>query len=59
MSSLFTHYPEYVTRDYLSETTGYKRSSRDAYLQRLSARQLVIFRGRGEIVAAKELFENS
>ena len=56
MSSLFAHYPEFVTREYISESTGYKRSSRDAYLQRLSARQLVVFRGRGEVMAAKELF---
>jgi hypothetical protein len=31
----------YVSRDLISERTGYKRSTRDAYIQRLSARQLV------------------
>jgi hypothetical protein len=33
--------PGFVERDKLSELTGYARSSRDAYLQRLSARQLI------------------
>lgn len=31
----------YLTRDELSEMTGFKRSTRDAYIQRLAARQLV------------------
>ena len=34
-------YPRWVTNDVLTESTGYKRSTRDAYLQRLEARKLV------------------
>ena len=34
-------YPETVDRDALSDGTGYKRSTRDAYLHRLAARRLV------------------
>lgn len=33
------------TRDYISETTGFKRSTRDAYIQRLATRQLVVVEG--------------
>jgi len=35
-------WPGEVTRDAVSEATGYARSSRDTYLQRLSARKLVV-----------------
>lgn len=34
-----------VTRDQISEATGYKRSTRDAYIQRLRVRQLLNLRG--------------
>jgi hypothetical protein len=34
-------YPDEIDRDTLSEASGYKRSTRDAYLQRLGARRLV------------------
>ncbi len=34
-------YPRPVTRDRVSEVTGYKRSTRDAYIQRLVARRLI------------------
>jgi len=34
-------YPQSASRDWLSEETGYARSSRDAYIQRLSARKLI------------------
>lgn len=37
-------------------STGYQRSSRDAYLQRLRARRLVLDAGRGKIRATEELF---
>lgn len=52
---LIAAYPNSVERDVLDEQTGYKRSSRDAYLQRLSARRLVKAQ-RGEVVAVKDLF---
>lgn len=49
-------YPQAVARDELSEKTGYKRSSRDTYLQRLGAKQLVDA-SRGEVRASDNLFE--
>jgi hypothetical protein len=50
-------YPGAVNRDDLSEATGYKRSSRDTYAQRLIARRLIEAVGRGELSARGELFE--
>lgn len=38
---LISAYPEQVRRETIDEHTDYKRSSRDAYLQRLSARELI------------------
>lgn len=49
-------YPKAVEREALSEATEYKRSSRDTYLQRLTARRLVVSVGRGEVRASEELF---
>jgi DNA-binding MarR family transcriptional regulator len=46
-----------VEREKIDEVTGYKRSSRDAYLVRLKARGLVEFSGRGTVTASAELFE--
>lgn len=48
-------WPQDVSRDRLSEATGFARSSRDAYLQRLRARQLVKTE-RGSATAADVLF---
>lgn len=48
-------YPDAVSRDALSEATEFKRSTRDAYVQRLAARKLVIA-GRGDVTASAELF---
>lgn len=45
-----------VAREALDERTGYKRSSRDTYLQRLISRRLVVPVGRGEVAAAEHLF---
>lgn len=56
LSILIDAYPDAVARDMLSEHTGYQRSSRDAYLQRLKARQLVGFEGRGLVKASEKLF---
>jgi hypothetical protein len=47
---------EDVDREKIDEQTGYKRSSRDAYLTRLKARGLVEFSGRGMVRASAELF---
>jgi hypothetical protein len=49
-------YPESIDRDRITEETGYKRSTRDAYLQRLGARKLVLPDGRN-VIAATELFD--
>lgn len=40
-----------------SGATDYKRSSRDTYLQRLSARRLIVAGTRGEVRASDTLFE--
>lgn len=50
-------FPESVSREDLDEITGYKRSSRDTYIQRLSARRLVESVGRGEVRASAALFD--
>jgi hypothetical protein len=47
---------ESVARADLDELTGYQRSSRDAYLQRLRAKQLVVEPSRGEVRASESLF---
>jgi hypothetical protein len=49
-------YPEQIDVEFVDEQTGYKRSSRDAYIQRLMARKLLT-RGRGMIRASDVLFE--
>lgn len=49
-------YPAEVSRSEISTRTKYQRSSRDAYIQRLLSRRLVIRTG-GGIRAAKELFQ--
>lgn len=42
---LLKNFPEAVSRADLDEATGYKRSSRDAYLQRMKAKRLVVIEG--------------
>jgi hypothetical protein len=56
LEMLISAYPGQVARDEIDKATNYKRSSRDAYLQRLSARQLIATVGRGEVRASEELF---
>ena len=53
---LVQHYPNAIGRDQIDEATGYKRSSRDTYLQRLGSRRLVESAGRGEVRASELLF---
>jgi hypothetical protein len=55
LGCLVQAYPRAVERDAIDEATGYKRSSRDTYLQRLSARRLIRIDGRG-VRASEELF---
>lgn len=47
-------YPDGVARDQLSVLTGYKRSSRDAYILRLSARGYVTLNGNGTVHATDD-----
>jgi hypothetical protein len=56
---LIQQFPSAVDRETLSEETGYKRSSRDTYLQRLSSRRLVENVGRGEVRASGNLFSEA
>ncbi|MGH6875924.1 MAG: hypothetical protein ACREHV_00955 [Rhizomicrobium sp.] len=56
LAHLISVYPQTITRDDLDEPTGYKRSARDTYIQRLSARRLVNA-DRGQVCAADILFE--
>ena len=53
---LIENYPNAVTRDLITETTGFKRSTRDAYLQRMSAKMLFTEPSRGEVRASETLF---
>jgi len=57
LECLIDAYPKPVARTVLDEVTGYKRSSRDAYLARLAAKELVSDAGRGEVKASDDLFE--
>lgn len=54
---LCDRYPEAVAREDLDEPTGFKRSTRDAYLSRLAAKELVLEAGRGMVKASDTLFE--
>lgn len=49
-------YPNSVDKPRIDERTGFKRSTRDAYLARLAAKRLVADVGRGEVKAADALF---
>jgi regulator of replication initiation timing len=53
---LIEHHPNAVERDKLDEATGFKRSSRDAYLARLAAKELVVNAGPGLVKASENLF---
>lgn len=50
-------YPQAVTRESLEDATGFKRSTRDAYILRMCSRRVIESVGRGEIRAAEELFQ--
>lgn len=55
LEALVAAYPGDVERESLSETTGYKRSTRNTYLQRLGARKLIETSGE-TVRASAELF---
>jgi hypothetical protein len=48
-------YPKAVEKTVIDERTGYKRSSRDTYLQRLGARRIVVAVGVGTVKMSGEL----
>lgn len=48
--------PVAVERDALTEITGYKRSTRDAYLLRMEAKKIIENVGRGQVKASELLF---
>ncbi len=55
LSELASAYPRSLTREQISARTGYKKSTRDLYLQRLASRELASVSA-GEITARAELF---
>ncbi len=52
---LVNHYPQEIDRDYLSNETDYKQSSRNAYLNRLKARELITIPSLGMVKASDNL----
>lgn len=56
---LISSYPQPVQRDEIDNATGFKRATRDAYLLRLRARELVDQVGRGEVKASDDLFDEA
>lgn len=57
LSVLLDGWPNAVDREHVTDQTGYKRSTRDAYLQRLKTRQLVQVVGRGDVKASDILYD--
>jgi hypothetical protein len=51
------HWPKAVDREHISEATGFMRSSRDTYLQRLRSRRLVEVDSWGSPKASDMLFD--
>lgn len=54
---LIAAYPNPIGRDFVSDQTGFKRSTRDAYLSRMASKMIVIEPARGMVQAASQLFE--
>lgn len=57
LEKLIEAWPDNIDRERLSEETGYKRSSRDTYLQRMRAKQLITEPERGCVAASPTLFD--
>jgi len=53
---LIANYPNAVPREHIDQLTNFKRSTRDAYLQRLRLRQLVQTMSGGGVKASDDLF---
>lgn len=58
-SLLIKAYPRNVSRDYITESIGYKQSARDTYISRLSMRQLITIPGKGNVRASDFLFDKN
>jgi len=50
-------YPNPISRELISEQTGYLKSSRDTYLSKLASRKLIEAQRAGMVVASRKLFE--
>jgi hypothetical protein len=57
LEHLVEQHPDAVVKASLDEVTGFKRSTRDAYLARLGAKLLVEDVGRAEVKASDNLFD--
>lgn len=57
LEALIASYPESCSRQDVTEKTGYKRSTRDAYIKRLKAKLLVNSSTGGDVAAADSLFD--
>lgn len=53
---LIDAYPKPVDRDYISSNTPYQRSSRDTYLQRMAAKEIIDIPSKGAVKASSTLF---
>jgi len=56
---LVAAFPDAIPRTAIDEATGYQRSSRDAYLQRMKSKRLVEDAGRGMVRASSALFDSA
>lgn len=56
LENLIEAYPDPLARDELTERTGFKRSTRDAYLYRMASKQIVTEPSRGNVRASEDLF---
>lgn len=56
LAELIAAWPEYLTRDELTERTGYSRATRNTYIQRMNAKEIIDVRG-SDVFASERLFE--
>ena len=54
---LLNNYPSPIDKEGITEITGFKRSTRDAYLSRMAAKMITDEPERGMVMAATQLFE--
>lgn len=58
LEEIVSAWPNAISRDRISEGTGYKKSTRDLYIQKLAARKLITTSA-GQPKAADELFDET